>query len=173
MVKIRALLLLIFFFAAPWAHAFAVVEANCLQGGCFKNGWTLYDLRTGQTSIVQCLEGDCTRVGWSMEMVGQGPGYNSICEPEGCFVSGWRTYDVITRRPVGSVTCMIAENSERNCLTEGWVDRPQFGGQAVLRCIQKDCAQAGWEIWLPNGQWQRAICRPGGCFERGWIVEQR
>lgn len=168
-MKATAILILLFW--QTIAQAVPTVEVQCYNGGCLKEGWSVRDLRSGLRTFVDCIDHDCNENGWTESTPGQ-IGQQTRCFAGGCFKVGWETRELGTGRYSGQTSCLGRGNEGDQCLIEGWVATPNFGPQVTARCVRNDCRQLGWEVWLPNGGWARALCRAGGCFERGWIIEQ-
>jgi hypothetical protein len=144
-----------------------------LNGGCLVSGWTVYDNWAGRNLTIRCLDNDCEYKGWVEQEYRTGnPDRIATCDSQGCFATGWETHVIVTNQYLGRTDCLAGEPNRWNCLTGGWISGQPYGPQIVTRCIRNDCAQFGWEVRFPNGGWQRAVCKAGGCFERGWVIHQ-
>lgn len=154
------------------AGARELVDATCLPKGCFVGGWSLLEVATGQTGLVRCLDDDCLYHGWRESDSRGRSAKVSECKSGGCFVKGWDTWTEDAWELVGRTTCLADRNVQPNCLSVGWISREPYSPQVVVRCLQDNCAVGGWQIIFRSGQTQNAVCKPGGCFEQGWVIHQ-
>jgi hypothetical protein len=153
-------------------HGEIVFDVTCTDGGCLTGGWISNRVRDGKTTSVQCLDNNCTYHGW-YESDGSGePTRQAECHPGGCLEGGWNTVDRTSGELLARTTCLPGKDGKRKCHVAGWVTNEIMGERLVNNCVNDDCAANGWRIFSPKGKWQEAICKPGGCFESGWTVQQ-
>jgi hypothetical protein len=145
-------------------------STRCTKGDCFTHGWHTNGPNTRLR--VECTDGDCLNEGWVVTDILNRNQTEIVCKRNGCFNQGWSEYVTYSGRRVGQVSCFSGElddgTEEQNCLAYGWVLNPINGPQQRVSCIDEDCEQNGWSIYIGYRHVGETVCTSGSCFEEGW-----
>lgn len=147
-------------------QAFAAQNISCWDGSCLKNGWTQVDMSTHLFTDFQCYRSGCSTSGW---IVGgqQNINYYTQCKLGGCFKSGWYELNRQTQQLIQQVSC-----TQGDCHKFGWMTMTPQGPEKT-ECRHQDCRNDGWQTAKVTGGANAIYCKPGGCFNEGWIESQQ
>ncbi|MCB0421341.1 MAG: hypothetical protein KDD61_10105 [Bdellovibrionales bacterium] len=152
------------------ATAVAEYDVICLKGDCLKNGWSIFDTKTGNSSVVKCEDEDCRTKGW-VERPKRGIAVaQTSCIDDLCWQEGWVTYNFRTGATISENYCLSNDDGDGDCLKQGWETHFPGGSWARTLCINNDCQEVGWEVHFFGGGFQTSRCKTGGCFKSGWTM---
>lgn len=145
----------------------ARVDVNCERGDCLTYGWNAHDPDNYIWSEAQCLGRSCEWDGWE-EYINGRFSTRVECFRGGCFEEGYEVFNNLGRSE-GYVECLSGARSYSDCLRYGWVVYPARGPAYKVVCRERNCRRNGWVVRMPHG-YQEVRCKPGGCFEAGWVL---
>jgi hypothetical protein len=118
-------------------------EVTCRKGGCEKVGWRFINHVTGYRGHVECSGDGCFIDGFTEYDRRSGrPVAEVVCrerttgEPD-CLTEGWWTH-----LPQGTIS---TECIRGNCRELGWISRG-FGRMEVVECKDEGCFVEGWVV---------------------------
>lgn len=161
----------------------ASINVTCRHKNCLQSGWTLEDVTQNLFHSIECLQPSCAKGGWVEKDVRGGAVLSlTECIDNDCFENGWVVYDSWNRWVARNECFQEEEESavspqkededytQKSCMTEGWKTITALG-YSNTSCVDGDCWNSGWNQELGNGFQQRARCKKGGCFIKGWIFQ--